>query len=101
MRISQERENNVSCVVVDAAIIIEAGWLSVVDELWVVTSELENVLERLKSREGFSAEAVMARINIQMAPEERVKYATLIIENNSDLTSLKNKVESLWRNRIT
>jgi len=100
MRIAEERENGIPSVIVDAAIIIEAGWLPVVDELWVVTSELKNVLERLKLKERFSKEAVMSRINTQMAQDERIEYATVIIENNSDLISLKIKVESLWKNRI-
>ena len=100
MRIDEEREKDIPSVVVDAAIIIEADWLSVVDELWVVISDLDNILERLKLRDGLSREAIMARISTQLAQEERMKYATLTIENNSDLPSLKNKVESLWRNRI-
>ena len=80
MRIDEEREKDIPSVVVDAAIIIEADWLSVVDELWVVISDLDNILERLKLRDGLSREAIMARISTQLAQEERMKYETLTID---------------------
>lgn len=87
-------------VVLEAAVLIEAGWTSLVNEVWVITSSEEKAVERVRSRSGLSEELIRARIRAQLPQEERVRHADTVIDNNGDLPSLKEKVESLWRKRI-
>ena len=86
-------------VVVEAALLIEAGWSPLVDEIWVTTSPERLVVERLQKRNGLSEEAIRARIASQMPQEERVKHAAEVIENSSTLSELKIRVQQLWEHR--
>lgn len=74
--------NKVKAVVLEAAIMIEAGWQDLVSTLWVVTSDKETVLKRLKQRNNLSEEEALKRINSQMKNEERCRYADIVIDNS-------------------
>ena len=53
--VSLESSQN-KVAVVEAAILIEAGWKSLFDEIWVVISDREEVINRLGVRNGLSRE---------------------------------------------
>lgn len=100
-RIEEEREKGSGVVVVDAAILIEAGWTNLGDEVWVTIAPESEVVKRLGTRNNLSEEDARVRITSQMPAQERVKYADAVIENNGDLDSLKKKVELLWAERVS
>src|SRR3990170_927024 len=54
--IEGRRVQGAQVVVVEAALLIEANWLDMVDEVWVVASTENNVVHRLKANKGDSAE---------------------------------------------
>ena len=56
----------------EAAVLLEAGWDAMVDEVWVIAAPHAAVLERLASRNGLSAEQAEARIAKQMSADERL-----------------------------
>jgi len=96
-RIEELRGQGVGVVVVEAALLIEAGWIDLVDRLWVVTASEDIVVERLCDQKGYTEERARARIGAQMTAGQRAGYADVIIENSSDLDSLRHRVEALWR----
>ena len=59
-------------VVMEAAVLLEAGWEQMADEVWVVSASHAAVLERLAARNGLSAQQAEARVAKQMTSEERV-----------------------------
>ena len=87
--------------VVEAALLFEAGWDSLVDEVWATDSPVETVIERLQARNGMSAEEVLKRIDSQMDRSERLKRAQVIVDNGGDVADLESKVETLWNTRVT
>src|SRR5262245_23000071 len=87
-------------IVVEAAILIEANWLPLANEVWLVVTNKNAVIERVASQRGLSAKDTEARIASQLSDAERRKYATLVIENDSSLEDLKIKVQQAW-NRIS
>jgi dephospho-CoA kinase len=87
-------------IVVEAAILIEANWLPLVDEVWLIVTNKNAVIERVASQRGLSAKDTEARIASQLSDAERRKYATLVIENDGSLEDLKIKVQQAW-NRIS
>lgn len=99
-RLAQLRNQGVQAAVVDAAILIEAGWTPLADEVWVVTAGEEEVVRRIRERSGLTEEQVRSRIRSQMSSAERLAHADVVIENNGDLAQLRRKVESLWRSRV-
>ena len=86
-------------IVVEAAILIEANWLPLADEVWLIVTNKNAVIERVVSQRGLSARDTEARIASQLSDAERRKYATLVIENDGSLEDLKIKVQQAW-NRI-
>lgn len=77
------REDSSDLVVLEAAVLVEAGWQDIVDEIWVVSINREVAIARATSRDGVTREAIEARIASQVANEERLRVADVNIQNNS------------------
>lgn len=82
--------------VIDAALLLEEGWESMVDEVWVVDSPIEQRIKRLMVRDHLLEEQALIRINTQMSQEERNSKAHWIILNSSDIDDLRKQVELIW-----
>jgi len=95
--IEEYRRQGVEVVVLEAAILIEADWTSLVDEVWVTVAAESTVLKRLKEKLGLSEEESLARIRCQLPSEERLKHADIVIDTDCGLDELKAKVGELWR----
>jgi dephospho-CoA kinase len=83
-------------VVVEAAILLEAGWRSLVEQLWVVAASVEVVMRRLQAYKNISEEQARARIAAQLSNDERIAQADRVIWNNHDLVQLRQAVEEAW-----
>jgi dephospho-CoA kinase len=95
-RIEEYRQQGADVVVLEAAILIEANWQSLVDEVWVTVTSESTVLERLKKERGMGEEQTLARIRSQLSTDERIKYADVVIKNDGNLDLVKAKVKELW-----
>ncbi len=84
-------------IVVEAAILIEANWQALFDEIWLVTASQERVVERIERDRGLKPEQTEARIRAQLPDEERQKHSTLVITNNGSIDELGEKVSHLWQ----
>jgi dephospho-CoA kinase len=82
-------------VVVEAAVLIEANWTPLVDEVWLVTAPEDLVIERVRIR-GLAPEQVQARIRAQLSNDERRRHASVVIDNSGDLAALRARVEEAW-----
>ena len=88
-------------VVVEAAVLIEAGWQDLFDQIWVVSSDMETVISRLNARNGLSREESLKRINSQMPSKDRNKYADIVIENNGNTGILSSRIKELWADKLS
>ena len=84
-------------VVLEAAILLEAGWRDLVDEVWLATAGRGNVVQRLGDQRGLSAAEADARIARQMSDAERRAAADVVVENDGSLESLRDRIRALWR----
>jgi len=99
-RIQVLREEGVQVVVVEAALLFEAGWDTLVDEVWVAESPVETVIERLQARSGMDEKEVRKRIDSQMGRSERLERADLVVDNSGDVDTLETTVKELWDTRV-
>ena len=83
-------------VVLEAAVLFEAGWEDLTDEIWVVVVEPDIAVERLATRNGLDADAARARIASQLSNEDRTARANVVIENNGDLAALDQRISGAW-----
>ena len=95
-KLKEYRRQGVKVVVLEAPLLIEAGWASLVDEVWVVVAPESAVLRRIMEK-GLSRKEALARMRSQLSSEERLKHAHVVINNDDDLDKLKSKVQNLWR----
>lgn len=99
-QIQELREQGEDVVVVEAALLFEAGWDSLVDEVWSTESPEESVIKRLQSRSGLSQEEAKKRIDSQMSAEERTSRSQVVVDNSGDLVELERVVRSIWDHRV-
>jgi dephospho-CoA kinase len=96
-RIKQYKEKGGKVVVLEAPLLLEAGWSSLVDEVWATTASEATVIRRLRERAGLSESEVRARIRSQLPAEESTRQADVVIDTECSLDELKAKVHELWQ----
>jgi len=99
-KIEALRIEGVDVVVVEAALLFEAGWDSLVEEVWATDSPEQMVIERLKNRNGLSEDEARKRISSQMDRSERLGKADFVIDNSGDVAGLESAVRELWDRRV-
>ena len=83
-------------IVVEAAILIEANWQPLFDEIWLVRAAREQVLARIERQRGLKPAETEARIRAQLSDEDRARHASLVIENNGSLDELRDLLKTVW-----
>jgi phosphopantetheine adenylyltransferase/dephospho-CoA kinase len=96
-RLSELRATGAPVVVLEAAVLIEADWIPIVDQVWVVIVPPELARERVMQRNQLSAEQADARIGAQITNDDRTRHAQVVIENTGTLDDLRAKVDAEWR----
>jgi dephospho-CoA kinase len=91
------QKNPDALIIVDAALLVEAGAHKRFDKLIVVYADEETQLKRLKERDGFAAEEAQKRISSQMPLKEKVKYADFVIYNDKGLEDTRRQVEEVYK----
>jgi len=91
------RRQGIEVVVLEAPLLIEAGWTSLVNEIWVTVASEATVLRRLQERTGLSEPESLSRIRSQLSFVERVRYADVTIDTDCDPDELRARVEKLWQ----
>ncbi len=84
-------------VVIEAAAFIEANWMPLADEIWVVAVSEAAVINRLKQRSSLNEKQTLARIHSQISLAERLKYAHVIINTECTMEEVRTRVEAQWR----
>lgn len=95
-RIETCRRQGLKAIALEAALLIEAKWTSLVDQVWLVVASEAEVIHRLKQGKADNESKVLARLKSQMPAEEKMKYADEVIYNNGDLNQLQAKVTQVW-----
>ncbi len=88
-------------IVIEAAILIEANWQPLFNEIWLVVASRERVIERVERDRGLKPEQTEARIRAQLSDDDRRKYATTVVTNNGTIDELRAKVGDLWQGALS
>jgi dephospho-CoA kinase len=87
-------------IIVEAAILIEAKWNPLFDEIWLVRASRQAVIDRIERQRGLKPAETEARIRAQLSDEERAKHASLVIDNNGSLDELREVLGQVWSDAI-
>lgn len=85
----ENSKNNVM-IILEAALLIEAGWDDLCDEIWTTETNDDLAIMRLMKRNRLTKEEALRRMNSQLSNKERNKHAKVIIRNDS------NDIDALW-----
>lgn len=96
LRESIKFHKNAKILIIDAALLFEAGWDRFTDEVWVVYVSRDIQMVRLKKREQIDNSEATKRIQAQMDILEKIRKADVVIDNTKDLEYLKQQVLTLW-----
>ena len=91
------RGEGVKVAVVEAALLLEAGWGPLVDQVWVTLASEAKVKERLRANKDLTDEEIRARLASQMPVEEKAKGADIVINTDGTMEQVKAEVELQWR----
>ncbi len=83
-------------VVVEAALIFEAGWESLMNKIVVVNCSKDKQIERIIKDTSLTKDEIEAVMRAQLPSSEKIFRADFVLENEGDLTHLRKDVEKLW-----
>ncbi len=83
-----------------APLLIEAGIIDRVDEIWVVYVDRETQLRRLMLRDGLSETGALQRIASQMPMEEKRERAQVVIDNRGTEEEMVRQIREIWERKI-
>ncbi len=100
------QQHDVPYVIKEAAILIESGSYKNCDKIIMVVAPESVAIARVIQRDAVSAEQVKQRIANQMAPEEKIKFATFVIHNDAQkmlipqVLEIHHQIEKIYGNSI-
>jgi dephospho-CoA kinase len=89
------RRGRARAVVLDAAVLLEAGWNTLCDHIVLVDAPRSERLKRLEAARGWSDQALTAREAAQWPLERKRALAGAVVRNDSGIGSLEEQVRQL------
>ena len=88
-------EGKVNFVFIEAALLIEAGYVPDLDELWYVCAGEKLRAKRLMEGRGYSTERIEGIMEQQLKDEEFRRYADRVIVNDGTIEELKEQIDNI------
>ncbi|XP_072041842.1 bifunctional coenzyme A synthase-like [Amphiura filiformis] len=82
--------------VLDAAVLLEAGWQDFVNEIWVCVIPKDEALRRITDRDSIPEEKARQRIESQISNQARVDQANVVLSTLWEPEVTQKQVESAW-----
>lgn len=91
-----EAEGRYPLVVIDVPLLIETGMHQYCSSVWLVTANKETRIRRIIERDGVTRQEALLRMERQMSDEEKLAFATTVIDNDGTLEQLIVKVDEAF-----
>ena len=99
--INEIRKNNKpGIIILDAALLIEAGHHNRVDKLIVVYLNKNTQIKRLRKRDSLSLADAEKRLDSQMSLDEKVNLANYVIDNGKSTDESEKQVSQIYKKLI-
>ncbi len=83
-------------IIVEAAVLLDAGWDSLVDKIIIVSAPYEVKLQRAQKSCGLNLTEIEKIIKSQLSEEKMMQEADFVIENKGGREELRHKIKNLW-----
>lgn len=84
-------------VVIEAAILLQAGWQRNCHEIWSMIIPREEAIKRIVERNGLSEEAAAQRIDSQMSNREIVQHSNVVFSSLWSHEYTMKQAEKAWQ----
>ena len=84
-------------IVLEAAVLFEAGWQDLGDEVWVNIVDPEIAVARAMQRDNVPRATVEKRLDSQLSNAERVSRADVVITNNGKVEEMLAQLRAHWQ----
>jgi dephospho-CoA kinase len=95
-KLEAEKERGTQTVVLEAALLFDAGWDDLADEIWVTVVPPPVAAERTAERSGISVDEALSRIAAQMSNEERAARSQVVFDTDCPLEQTRKQVDEEW-----
>ncbi|KAM7381552.1 hypothetical protein PAMA_012409 [Pampus argenteus] len=95
-RISQAREEGKQVCVMDAAVLLEAGWTDMVHEVWVTVIPEEEAVLRITERDSLTREEALRRLHSQWSNSKQVEHANVVLSTLWEPEVTRKQVLKAW-----
>lgn len=82
--------------VIDAAVLLEAGWQNLVHEVWTVVIPETEAVRRIVERDGLSEAAAQSRLQSQMSGQQLVEQSHVVLSTLWEPHITQRQVEKAW-----
>ena len=80
----------------EAAVLFEAGWQDLGDEVWVIIVDREIAIARAMQRDTITRSIVESRLDSQLSNGERIARADVVIDNNGTAEEMRAQLRAQW-----
>jgi dephospho-CoA kinase len=92
---------NVPVIVIEAPLLIDAGWKGLADEIWVVAAGKPAIKQRLHKQRRLTEAEVASRMKGRFSQMRLIKYADIVINNDGSKEALQEQVTRQWKRLLT
>lgn len=95
-KLAKMAEEGVKVCIIEAAVLLEAGWDQLVHEVWVTSVPVSESVKRIMDRDGFDEDQARIRIESQMGSKERISRSHVVISTLWEPEFTQKIVEKAW-----
>ncbi|XP_070565476.1 bifunctional coenzyme A synthase-like [Ptychodera flava] len=95
-QIAECSNKGIKVCILDAAVLLEAGWIDFVHEVWVSVVPKDEAVKRIVERDGLSEERALQRVESQISNSERVASANVVLSTLWEPEVTQLQVEKAW-----
>ncbi|KAF7708086.1 bifunctional coenzyme A synthase [Silurus meridionalis] len=95
-KVQQAKEEGRRVCVVDAAVLLQAGWTEMVHEVWVAIIPEEEAVRRIVQRDGVSQEDALRRLQSQWSNTQLVERANVVLCTLWEPDVTQRQIKKAW-----
>ena len=84
-------------VIIDAAVLLQAGWKEKVNQVWVSIVDTETAMQRIMERDGKSEDEARQRLSSQTSNQKYVDEANIVFCSKWEILYTRKQVDKAWK----
>ena len=93
-------EGQKQVVVIDAAVLLKAGWKKHVHQVWVSIIDAETAIQRIMERDSKSEEDARRRLSTQIPNQKYVDEASVVFCSKWEIAYTRKQVDTAWNHLV-